>query len=178
MNSPAAQTLCINPHPCHTPTTPTDLLAVDEDIVLVKLRGSEGNPLPPLVVADDSVPRLAGRVFDVGHKRPHNPLNLDSAIKSRPRPLPHPLDAYHMDVEARVAVDPLILRGTDDEVERECIVQSFLLGHIEVSTVDVMEHCDEDLTLTSVHHCIMLRNTITQSQQGGVGGAEQTRTLS
>ncbi len=73
--------------------------------------------------------------------------------------------SYHMDVEGWIAVYPLVLWRTDDEVERECVVESLFLGEVEVSAVDVMEHGYEHLAFACVNHCVMLQSTMSHDAE-------------
>ena len=61
-----------------------------------------------------------------------------------------------MDVKSWVSIEPVALRGADNVLKREGVVDAFLLREIQVGVVDVMVDCDEHLTLTSINNSVVL----------------------
>lgn len=61
-----------------------------------------------------------------------------------------------MNVKSWVSIKPVALRGTDDVLKGERVVEAFFLREVEVSVVDVVVDCDEHLTLTRINDRVVL----------------------
>lgn len=72
-----------------------------------------------------------------------------------------------MYVKAWVSLDPLILWRADDIPQREGVIQTLHLRQVEVSVVDVVVDSYEDLSLTSIHHGIVLGGGLASPQSAG-----------